>query len=154
MIALKDLQSVAEYDSGNINSYIFVTHFMRILITLLLLTLAFSTFAQSKKKRRKSANTEQNAPTTLEPGEEPYYPKKEYGPKKSRKSRKKGGGPTYESQDEFEARMRETVKTIRKNEKNLMRPQYTNPMYFGHKRPPKKRPPGKMKYCKVCGIRH
>lgn len=127
---------------------------MRILITLLLLALAFSTFAQSKKKRRKSANTEQNAPTTLEPGEEPYYPKKDYGPKKSRKSRKKGGGPTYESQDEFEARMRETVKTIRKNEKNLMRPQYTNPMYFGHKRPPKKRPPGKMKYCKVCGIRH
>ena len=27
-------------------------------------------------------------------------------------------------------------------------------MYFGHKRPPKKRPANKMKFCKECGIRH
>ncbi len=26
--------------------------------------------------------------------------------------------------------------------------------FFGHKRPPKKRPPGKQKFCKVCRLRH
>ncbi|HEY9005921.1 hypothetical protein [Ohtaekwangia sp.] len=126
---------------------------MRILITLLLIAIACATQAQSSKRKRKressSQATEQNSPTTLEP----YYPKKEYGPRKSR-NKKRGGGPTYESQDEYEARMRETVKTIRRNERLMMKPQYSNPMYFGHKRPPKKRPPNKMKYCKVCGIRH
>jgi hypothetical protein len=128
---------------------------MRILITLLLIAITCATTcAQSSGKKKKAASEAQsNSPTTLEPGE-PYYPKKDYGPKKSRKSRKKSSGPTYESQDEYEARMREGVKTIRRNERMLMKPQYTNPMYFGHKRPPKKRPPGKMKYCKVCGMRH
>jgi uncharacterized cupredoxin-like copper-binding protein len=27
-------------------------------------------------------------------------------------------------------------------------------LYFGHKRIPPRRPPGRMKFCKVCGIRH
>ena len=26
--------------------------------------------------------------------------------------------------------------------------------FFGHKRPPKKRPPGKQKFCKVCRLKH
>jgi hypothetical protein len=34
------------------------------------------------------------------------------------------------------------------------RPQYTDPMYFGHKKPPKKRKRGKQKYCKECGMKH
>ena len=41
-----------------------------------------------------------------------------------------------------------------KAEREMAKPQYSNPMYFGHKRPPKKHKPGKMKYCKECGIRH
>jgi hypothetical protein len=31
---------------------------------------------------------------------------------------------------------------------------YSKAPYFGHKRPPIRRPPGKMKLCKVCGIKH
>lgn len=26
--------------------------------------------------------------------------------------------------------------------------------FFGHKKPPKKRPPGKQKFCKICRIKH
>ncbi len=33
-------------------------------------------------------------------------------------------------------------------------PTYGDPMYFGHKRKPKKRPPGKRKFCKECGMVH
>ena len=31
---------------------------------------------------------------------------------------------------------------------------YSKAPYFGHKRPPKRRPPGSMKLCKECGIMH
>ena len=31
---------------------------------------------------------------------------------------------------------------------------YSKAPYFGHKRPPHRRPPGSMKLCKVCGIKH
>jgi hypothetical protein len=31
---------------------------------------------------------------------------------------------------------------------------YSKAPYFGHKRPPIRRPPGSMKLCKVCGIKH
>lgn len=31
---------------------------------------------------------------------------------------------------------------------------YSKAPYFGHKRPPVRRPPGSMKLCKVCGIKH
>jgi hypothetical protein len=50
--------------------------------------------------------------------------------------------------------MEEVAKAERKAEKEAMKPENSDPLYFGHKRPPKKRSPKKMKYCKVCGIRH
>jgi hypothetical protein len=46
------------------------------------------------------------------------------------------------------------AKQKRKAEKEMMKPQYSDPTYFGHKRKPKKRHYKKMKYCKECGIRH
>jgi hypothetical protein len=36
----------------------------------------------------------------------------------------------------------------------LDKPRYSNKMYFGHKKPPKKRPPHKRKLCKECGLKH
>jgi len=47
-----------------------------------------------------------------------------------------------------------SARQLRKEAKMKSKPQYTDPMYFGHKKPPKKRPRGKQKYCKVCGIWH
>lgn len=56
--------------------------------------------------------------------------------------------------DEHEARMKAVVKDHRKAEKEMLKPQYSDPTYFGHKRKPKKHKPGKMKFCKECEIRH
>ena len=74
-------------------------------------------------------------------------------PKQARK-RADTKGATYNSEKEYYDRVEAFGKTRRKNEKMLMSPQYSDPSYFGHKRPPKRRPPDKMKFCKECGIRH
>lgn len=120
------------------------------LIILLACSTALS-FGQSRKKNKKRSRrteqaTQQQQPTALNP-----LPQKEYAPRPSRKATK---GPTFESEQQYYERMEALAKTRRKNEVLQQKPQYSDPMYFGHKRPPKKRKPGKMKYCKECGIRH
>lgn len=99
-----------------------------------------------KDKKKSNDQTTSAQPSSLEP----YYPAKVYEPKKKKSS----GKVTYDAVDDFYKRQEQLVKLERKNEKAMDKPQYSDPMYFGHKRPPKKRPPEKMKYCKVCGIRH
>ncbi|MEM1135993.1 MAG: hypothetical protein AAGI07_09145 [Bacteroidota bacterium] len=47
-----------------------------------------------------------------------------------------------------------TKRQLRKEESMKTDPRYTDHLYFGHKKPPKKRPVGKQKLCKECGIRH
>ncbi|WP_448518372.1 hypothetical protein [Rhodoflexus sp.] len=49
-----------------------------------------------------------------------------------------------------EARLKERQKIA----EEMKKPQYADKMYFGHKRPPKKRPLHKRKFCKECGIVH
>ena len=121
---------------------------MRIIFLLLFISLMNSSFAQSPKKK-KDKNKEQAAqPSSVEPS----APKKEYSPKKSKKVSVQN--TTQGAERDFYNRMIELEKTKAKNERMLDKPQYSDPMYFGHKRPPKKRPPSKMKFCKVCGIRH
>ncbi len=55
---------------------------------------------------------------------------------------------------EFEDRMNAVALDKKKKERAMKKPQYSDPSYFGHKRKPKKRPPGKKKYCKECGLYH
>ncbi|WP_421871408.1 hypothetical protein [Marinoscillum sp.] len=55
---------------------------------------------------------------------------------------------------DFRKRMAEVQKQKAKAAKEADKPQYTNPLYFGHKKPPKKRPNGKKKFCKECGLWH
>ena len=50
--------------------------------------------------------------------------------------------------------MKQVAKDKKKSIKILKKPQYSDKSYFGHKRPPKKRPLSKRKLCKVCGIVH
>lgn len=102
---------------------------------------------KKKKKKKKEKVVPAQQPTTLEP----YYPKKEYGPKASKG---KDSFVIYDAEKRFYDRLEEVAKAKRKAEKEMMKPQYSDPSYFGHKRPPKKNKPGKMKYCKECGIRH
>lgn len=112
--------------------------------------LASASFGQSKPKK-KSTKKGKNEQVAQQPSSlEPFYPKQNYEPKKKKSS----GKVTYNAREQFYGRMEEVAKAHRKAEKELSKPQYSDPSYFGHKRPPKKRPPHKMKYCKVCGIRH
>ncbi len=55
---------------------------------------------------------------------------------------------------EFEQRMKDNKKRNKKEARLAQKPQYSDPSYFGHKKPPKKRPPGKKKFCKECHIVH
>ncbi|VXD13504.1 conserved hypothetical protein [Marinoscillum sp. 108] len=55
---------------------------------------------------------------------------------------------------EFRKRIANTTRKKAKMEKKAAKPQYSDPLYFGHKKPPKKRPNGKKKFCKECGLTH
>jgi Flp pilus assembly protein TadB len=59
-----------------------------------------------------------------------------------------------ETQKDFQKRMKNVVKDHRKRAKEMEKPQYSDPSYFGHKRKPKIRKKGKRKMCKECGIVH
>lgn len=122
------------------------------LIILLVLLASTTTFAQSKtKSKKKPKKTEQRQQAS---SLSPYFPKDDYAPEKAAKKKSKGRKATYNAMEEHEARMKSVAKAHRKAEKESMKPQYSDPSYFGHKRKPKKRPPGKMKFCKECEIRH
>ncbi len=56
--------------------------------------------------------------------------------------------------EEYKARMKANVKKYKKVSREMQKPQYSDPLYFGHKRKPKKRAVGKRKYCKECEIVH
>lgn len=85
---------------------------------------------------------------------EPYYPEANKYVPKAKKSRRKDRGATYNDQQNFYDQRKAVNKKKEKAQRILDDPQYANPTYFGHKRPPKKRKPEDMKFCKVCGIRH
>ena len=90
-----------------------------------------------------------------------YYNNYKYENKKSnkkiqrKKSRKSSISVYYDKKiEEFHARMKENSKRYKKMNKEMKKPQYSDPTYFGHKNPPKKNPPGKKKFCKECEIVH
>lgn len=88
-------------------------------------------------------------PTSLEP----FAPQKDYAPEKKRL--RASDEVTREQQVEaFYKRKKLVEKARMKYEKEMLKPQYSDPSYFGHKRPPKKRPVGKRKFCKVCELVH
>jgi len=123
---------------------------MRILIFMICLLVCQSAFSQSKEKKSKKNKDDRSF--SHQPNTEPDFPTIEYTPKKSKKA--KSNGPTYDAVKRYYARMEAVEKEKKKAEKEMMKPQYSEFSYFGHKRPPKKRKSGKMKFCKECGIRH
>lgn len=127
---------------------------MKILLSILFTVVALTSYGQLTRKEKKAARkgTAVEQPTTLNPGSEDndfVAPKV-----KERKQSKKATGITYNAQKEYDDRMSARAKTYRYNERMLMKPQYANPAYFGHKRKPKRHSAGKLRYCKECGIRH
>jgi hypothetical protein len=123
---------------------------LRITVIVCLAFLAAEADAQflKKKKGTEKAEVATQQPNSLDPSSSA---RKEYAPKASRKTTK---GPTYGLEQEYYERMEAVAKERRKAERIMEKPQYSDPSYFGHKRPPKKRKASKMKFCKECGIRH
>lgn len=111
--------------------------------------------AQSKKSKKKNKDMEvefNQAPSSRDPdfsvGEAP-----------SREAKRKTQSKNYKKRldrkvEEYEERMQANAKKRAKMEKKMDKPQYSDPMYFGHKKKPKKRKLGKRKLCKECGIVH
>jgi len=118
-----------------------------ILFMLLLTAESHAQFWKSKKSKEKSEPSSQQ-PTSLDPT---TSTRKEYAPKESSKSARRS---SQSPEQKFFERMEDLERVRRKNERMMEKPQYSDPMYFGHKRPPKKRKASRMKFCKECGIRH
>ncbi|MFT5915711.1 MAG: hypothetical protein ACJAWV_001318 [Flammeovirgaceae bacterium] len=112
-----------------------------------LLVLIFSLSACSKKTNTASNKQARSTiPTYDGSAHEKVASKKS---KKTSKRMKKGDiAPTKNA----------FAETRRKEYKKLERikndPKYTDAMYFGHKKKPKKRKRGKRKFCKECGMTH
>jgi hypothetical protein len=121
---------------------------MRFAIALLMFVM-FAGIARAQSEEQNAEEKKQGNANSLEP----YYPKEKQVPKKAKK-KSSSRGATYESEQQYYDRMAKVFKEKEKAEKEMQKPQYANPMYFGHKRPPKKRKPGKMKFCRECGLKH
>jgi hypothetical protein len=88
-----------------------------------------------------------------------YEPSPSHSYQGSKSTKKRQRRPTYsftldqlvaEQQMRMQANARQQKKMMREMEK----PQYSDPSYLGHKKPPRKNPPGKKKFCRECGMWH
>lgn len=106
---------------------------------IVFLGFAFEGYAQSTREPEKQEGFKSNIQTV----------------KKKKRSKKQSYSYKMDNAiNEYEALMKENAKRYAKMEKGMKKPQYSDPTYFGHKRKPKKRPLGKRKMCKECGIVH
>lgn len=125
---------------------------MRLLIlcSLLLVFGCVKTYAQSRKEKSSES------PNSFSP----YAPKEEKAQvRQIKKSQKRSFRTSFnkgmdQKIKEYEKRMEANAKRDRKLAREMQKPQYSDPSYFGHKRKPKKRPVGKRKFCKECSIVH
>jgi hypothetical protein len=91
-----------------------------------------------------------SGPTSLSPAVQPVYKVN----KKTREAKRVQPNVKHSAEYQFYDRVQQAAKSKKRALRKLNKPQYTNPLYFGHKNPPKKREPHKMRFCNECGIRH
>lgn len=116
-------------------------HLLRSMVLLSFLGLAaVCTYAQNYP----------SGPSSLSPGVQPVYKVD----KKTRTLKRVQPKVKHSAEYAFYDRVEQAAKLKKRALKKLAKPQYTNPLYFGHKNPPKKREVHKMRYCRECGIRH
>jgi hypothetical protein len=89
-------------------------------------------------------------PTSLSPAVQPVYKVD----KRTREVKRVQPKVKHSAEYAFYDRVQKAAKMKKRALRKLAKPQYTNALYFGHKHPPKKREPHKMRYCHECGIRH
>jgi len=104
-----------------------------------------------KKKQKQETKAQKDLPSSREPGSSDNLFR---GERKMSKSFKNTGNLEAKAVQEFQQRMKKNARKYKKIERIKDKPQYADPTYFGHKRKPKKRPVGKRKFCKECGIVH
>lgn len=119
---------------------------IRLLILTFLLAIWGSALAQTSKTDGQNP-AGKGGPTSLSP----FQSDQVYHPRASSKAKAR---KNLSPEAEFAQRMQAVVKARQKQEIKMRKPQYSNPLYFGHKRKPKKHSPKKMKFCNECGIRH
>lgn len=135
----------------------------KVWLLVIFLSIAFykPLFAQRVQRDQKVEKKKEKSPRYTERNAE-YDRGATYAIQPEKVSKKKHGRKkelTYSEQfdqkvKEYYERMEANAKKYKKMEKEMKKPQYSDPTYFGHKHPPKKRPPGKKKYCKICGMVH
>lgn len=125
---------------------------------MLLLFLASACASSSRKPMLNNGQSSysQGAPSSRSSGEDS---RSASGAEQRRIMKKKGKnaakGKTHDDLvKESQERMEANAKRYKKEAKMAEKPQYSDPSYFGHKKKPKKRPVGKRKFCKECGIVH
>jgi len=122
---------------------------MRILFLIMLIGLSSQmVLGQSSDKKKKKEKEKYQ--TTQPTSKDPSFPTMDY----QKRSKVKSKGITHNAEKNYHDQMARVEKARIKADKEMAKPQYSDPLYFGHKNPPKKHKPGKMKYCKECGIRH
>jgi len=112
---------------------------------LVLLLVGSVSWIQAQSKKEKN---HRDLPSSREPGTSDNLFRGE------RKMSKSSGSFEAKAVQEFQQRMKKNARKYKKIDRIKDRPQYSDPSYFGHKRKPKKRPVGKRKFCKECGIVH
>lgn len=124
--------------------------FLKLSIIILLVTGAFSLAAAQSR----SESSRENVPQAFDRGAtyETETSKKEQ--KRRKKSKYSLAGEYDRKVEEYHKRMEANIRKNNKIAKEMEKPQYSDPTYFGHKKPPKKRPVGKKKFCKECGMSH
>ena len=123
------------------------------LILLFLCVLVTGGVAQSKTNKKQSTKTSANSrgASSVDIGSESSI---FMDTKKSAVRRKSDVKTMDDLKQEAKDRMVANTKKYEKMSKEMEKPQYSYPSYFGHKNPPKKRKPGKKKFCKECRLRH
>ena len=125
---------------------------MRYTLLILLLIGSFSLVQgqskKEKKQQKQEAKAQKQIPSSRDPGSSDNLFKGE------RKMPKSGNSLEANAIKEYQQRMKQNARKYNKIERIKDRPQYSDPTYFGHKKKPKKRPVGKRKFCKECGIVH
>ncbi len=110
-------------------------------------------FAQSKGKKGKDATPKHWDSPTRDP-DELFKGGEGTNTKTSKKKQSKKLTPVDAAMVRYEQQKKANAKKYAQMEKDSRKPQYSDPSYFGHKKKPKKRPPGKRKFCQECGITH
>ena len=113
----------------------------KIILALMLLCFSFFCFGQTTK------DTAPSVPS-------PVYRSLKKDSKKIFRKKRESPKTLEEEVADFRKRMIKVGRRKKREMKKLEHPKYSDPLYFGHRRPPKKRPAHKRKFCKECGIIH